>query len=381
MDTQPNDDDLPLPIHAPDPRRLPGPEGELYRRQVRAQVLLDLCEDVSAERRAEIAREILVLGADAMPALARAAASRHENAAALARSLIRLLAPDDIGRQIYVGLLRDKRNYAVEHGAVLISRLCYPNLPVQRVLRDIDALAKKAATFIYGKLEVERTQAKAVAAGKTVDVIKLLSEFWRDEGFHGNVDNFYSDRNSYIPDVLERRTGLPIALSILYLALARRLYLHAEGVGMPGHFIVRIKVTTAEGDQYVLIDPFQGARALNIEDCRQTVESHGQPFVRDEHLKASSPIEILARMCNNLLALFDHQKKSLESERVATVLVHLQPRDPVPLLIRAERRLRRNERAGARADFTKARSLDLNGPIGRTAKELLRRMDFDNPFL
>src|SRR5471032_189892 len=101
MDMQASDDDLPLPIHAPDPRRLPGPEGELYRRQVRAQVLMDLCEDVNAERRAEIAREILVLGADSMPALARAAASRHENAAALARSLIRLLAPDEIGRQIY----------------------------------------------------------------------------------------------------------------------------------------------------------------------------------------------------------------------------------------------------------------------------------------
>jgi len=376
-----NDDQLPLPIHAPDPRRLPAPEGEVFRRHTRAHVLMDLCEHVDAERRSEIAREILVLGADSLPALARTAASRHENAAALARSLIRLLMPDEIGRQIYLGLLRDRRNYAVEQGAVLLARLSYPNLPVQRVIRDIDGLAKKASTFIYNKMGVERDQAKTVAKEKTLDVIKLLSEFWRDEGFHGNVDDYYSDRNSYIPDVLERRTGLPIALSVLYIAVARRLHLHAEGVGMPGHFIVRIKVATPEGEQFVLIDPFQGARALNVEDCKQQVESHGQPFVPDEHLKASAPIEILSRMCNNLLALFDHQKKTLDSERVATVLVHIQPRDPVPLLIRAERRLRRNDRAGARADFQKARSLDASGPIGRTAEELLRRMDFDNPFM
>ena len=375
-----DDDDLPLPIHAPDPRRLPTTEGESYRRRMRAHVLMDLCEHVDAERRAEIAREVLVLGVDTIPALSKAAASRQENAAALARSLIRLLMPEEIGRQIYFGLVREKRNYAVENGAVLLSRLPYPNLPVQRVLRDIDSLAKKAGGFIYGKLGVERSQAKSIAKEKTLDVIRLLTEFWRDEGFHGNIDDYYSDRNSYIPDVLERRTGLPIALSIVYLAIARRLYLHVDGVGMPGHFIVRIKVATEDGDQFVLIDPFQGARPLNVEDCRQQVESHGQPFVPDEHLKASSPTEILARMCNNLLALFDHQKKTLEAERVATVLAHLQPRDPVPLLIRAERRLRRNDRAGARADFQKARGLDPNGPVGRTAEELLRRMDFENPF-
>ncbi len=373
-------DDLPLPLHGPDPRQLPAPEAEMYRRKCRAYVLMEMCENVDTERRAEIAREILVMGADALPALSKAAASRHENAAAAARSLIRLLVPDEIGRQIYQAMLRDKRNYAVEHGAVLLSRLSYPNLPVQRVMRDIDALAKKAGTFICGQLGAQKQEAKIVASKQPLDVIRLLGEFWRDEGFHGNVEDYYSDRNSYIPDVLERRTGLPIALSVLYLAVARRLFLSVDGVGMPGHFIVRVKVATKDGEQFVLIDPFRGARAMNVEDCRQTVESHGQPFVPDEHLKASSPIEILARMCNNLLALFDHQKRSLEAERVATVLVHLQPRDPVPLLIRAERRLRRNERAGARADFIKARSLDASGPIGRTAEELLRRMEFENPF-
>ena len=373
-------DNLPLPLHATDPRQLPAPEAESFRRRVRAHALMDMCEHVDAERRAEIAREILIMGADALPALSKTAASRHENAAATARSLIRLLVPDEIGRQIYQQMLRDKRNYAVEHGAVLLARLSYPNLPVQRVMRDIDALARKAGGFIYGQLGVERQQAKAVASKQPLDVIRLLGEFWRDEGFHGNVEDYYTDRNSYIPDVLERRTGLPIALSVLYLALARRLFLNVDGVGMPGHFIVRIKVATKEGDQFVLIDPFQGARALNVDDCRQRVESHGQPFVPDEHLKASTAIEILARMCNNLLALFDHQKRALESERVATVLVHIQPRDPVPLLIRAERRLRRNERAGARNDFLRARNLDASGPVGRTAEELLRRMEFENPF-
>ena len=369
-----------LPLIPPDPREFPAPEGELFRRHCRAHVLLSLCEDVDSERRAEISREILMLGAEALPAVSKAAAGRAENTAALARALVRLLVPDQVGRQIYIGLLREKNDYAVEYGAVLLSKLPYPNLPVDRVIRDIDELAKNAADYIYPQLEIRRDDARKAALTRTLEIIKKLGEFWREEGFHGNSDDFYSDRNSYIPDVIERRTGLPIALSVLYLAVARRLFLQCEGVGMPGHFIVRMRVATDKGEQYVLIDPFNGARSLDINDCKQRVESSGQPFVPEEHLKATPAREILSRMCNNLLALFDHQKKALDAERVATVLVHLQPRDPVPLLIRAERRLRRGERRLARMDFLHAQDLDPAGPIGRTAAEMLRRMEYENPF-
>jgi|GEM_PF-398378 len=369
-----------LPFYPPDPRDLPQPAGEIFRRKVRAHTLLDLAEDVDSERRLEITREMLMLGSEALPALSKAAASRRENTAAMARSLVRLLVPDEVGRQIYLGMLREKKEYQVEYGAVLISRLCYPNLPVQRVMRDIDALAQKAGEFIYPQLDVSREQARKVASERTLEVVKKLGEFWREEGFHGNTDNYYSDRNSYLPDVLERHTGLPISMSVLYLAVARRLFLNADGVGMPGHFIVRVRVVVNKTEQFILIDPFNGARALNVEDCKQRVESSGQPFVPDEHLKATPPREILARMCNNLLALFDHQKKTLDAERVATLLVHLEPRNPVPVLIRAERRLRRNDRRGARNDFQRAKKLDPCGPVGRTADELLRRMEFEYPF-
>jgi len=369
-----------LPLLPIDPRELPAPEGELYRRRTRAHLLLETAEHVDSERRQEISREIQILGPSSLPALARAAASPQENSAALARSLVRLIIPDEVGRQIYQGLQREKRSYAVEHGAVLLARLPYPNLPITRVMRDIESLAKKATLNIAERLQIAPEDIKKIAGEQTVDVIKKLGEFWRDEGFHGSTENYYSDRNSYIPDVLERRTGLPITLSILYIAIARRVYLHVEGVGMPGHFIVRVRVLTKEGEQYVLIDPFHGARPLSIDDCRARVESSGQPFVADEHLKATPARDILARMCNNLLALFDYQKKTLDAERIATVLIHLQPNDPVPLLIRAERRMRRGERKGARQDFVQVKRLDPVGPVGRTAEELLRRMEYEYPF-
>ena len=370
-----------LPLNGPHPQDLPAPASEIFRRRVRAHALLETCEDVNAERRAEIAREILMLGIEALPALTLAAAGRKENAAAMARSLVRLLMPDEIGRQIHMGLMQKKRDYPVEYGAVLLSRLPYPNLPVQRVLTDIDALAGKAREFIYAELEISGEDARAVAAERSIEVLQKLGQFWREEGFHGNVDNYFNDRNSYLPDVLERRTGLPIALSVLFLALARRLHLNADGVGMPGHFIVRVGIPAkGKKEQFVLIDPFNEARPLNIDACKYFVEAIGLPFIPDEHLKATPTRDIIARMCSNLLAVFDHQKKTLDAERIATVLVHLGPGDPVPLLIRAERRLRRGERRGARIDFQNAKRLDPSGPVGRTAEELLRRMQHENPF-
>jgi len=370
----------PWPFEGPDPRQLPAPAGEQFRRHVRAQTLLTNCEHVDAERRAEISRELIQIGTEALPALIQAAGGREEHTAALARSLVRMLVPDEVGRQIHTGLIREKNEYAVEYGAALLSRITYPQLLARRVMGDIDALAMKASYYACEKLDI-RSEDMAVEAQKDpLPFVQKLGEFWRNEGFHGNNDDYYTDKNSYISDVLERRTGLPIALSVVYVALARRMHLKAEGVGMPGHFIARIRVKTAPQEQYILVDPFFGARPLNIEECRQRVEATGQPFVAEDHLKAAPARDVLVRMCNNLLALFDHQKRTLDSERIATVLTHLQPTDPVPFLIRAERRLRRRERRGARADLLNAQKMDPTGPIGRTAEELLRRMDYEYPF-
>ena len=351
----------------------------MFRRRARAAALLDLAENVGAERRAEITRELLTLGELALPALKQAAASSRENAAALSRSLIRMLMPDEIGREIYLGLSREKKNYRIENGAILLSKLSYPNLPLQRVVQDIDILAQRAGDYVCAAMSIPRKEAKRAANRDAEEVIKELGSFWREEGFQGKSDNFYNDKNSYLPDVLKRRTGLPITLSVLYLALARRMHLNADGVGLPGHFIVRVSVANSDGERYKLVDPFNGARSIDLDECKERVESLGQPFIPEEHLRAVSPSEILGRMCNNLLALFNHQRKTLEGERVATVLSHIQPDDPIPLLLRGERRLRRKDRKGARADFEKARSLDAEGPVGRTANDLLERMDYENP--
>lgn len=367
-----------LPFDPPDPRKLPAPPGEIFRRRRRVQTLLAQCHGLDRDRFSEVLQEIMLHGVEALPDLRAAIAGSDPQAAVLARALVRALVPDEIGAQLATGLRQADPHFPVELGALLISRLSDPELPVERALAEIDALAQRAARHIAASLGTPLTNEFLTA--KALDVLFRLGEFWKTEGFRGNVDDYYDPRNSWLNHVLERKTGLPITLSILYIALCRRLGLHAEGVGMPWHFIVRVEVATQGAHGYLFIDPFHGARPLDLDDCRQLVESGGRKFDPEEHLQAVGAAEILARMCNNLLAVFDHHKQPVEAERVATVMLRLNPQDPVPRMIRAERRLRRGEHRKAREDLRIVLQLAPHGPIAVAADKMLQRIEYDHPF-
>lgn len=367
-----------LAFDPPDPRTLPAPVGELFRRNRRVQNLLQRCRHLDRDRFSEVLQEILLHGVSALPELREACAGADEEAARLARSLVRALAPEEIGAQLAAGLLQADARYPVELGALLLARLKDPDLSILEQLRRIDALAVKAAKHVAESLGAPRLD--KLVESRPLDVLFRLGEFWKEEGFRGNTEDYYDALNCWLPDALERKTGLPITLSILYLALCRRLGLKAEGVGMPWHFIVRVEVMSKEGQGYLFLDPFHGARPLDLDDCRQLVESGGGQFDPQEHLQAAGAPEILARMCNNLLCVFDHKQQTVDSERVATVMMHLSPRDPVPHMIRAERRMRRGEHRMAREDLLAILRLAPDSPIAAAAEKMLRRIEYEHPF-
>lgn len=134
--------------------------------------------------------------------------------------------------------------------------------------------------------------------------IEAFNEFFFEEkGFLGNEHQFYDPRNSFLSDVLDRRRGIPITLSIVYLEVARRASLHAEGVGMPGHFIVRARERDSVAAS--LVDPFYG-RLIDRKDCqaRLDVVFGGQVELEEEHLRPATTKEILVRLLTNLKAIY-----------------------------------------------------------------------------
>jgi regulator of sirC expression with transglutaminase-like and TPR domain len=139
---------------------------------------------------------------------------------------------------------------------------------------------------------------------------QALAEFMADElCFRGNTEDYYSERNSLLPHVIETRMGIPISLSILYRMVAGRAGMKVDGINLPGHFIAR------HGE--VLFDPFHKGRILAKTDCEEIL-SRQNLKLRAWHLEPATPRQILLRVLANLLYVYDLRKDLDKHARVNT---------------------------------------------------------------
>jgi regulator of sirC expression with transglutaminase-like and TPR domain len=152
--------------------------------------------------------------------------------------------------------------------------------------------------------------------------VEVLNHFLFDEHcFVGNRRDYYDPRNSFLNEVLVRRKGIPITLSLVYMEVARRAGLKAEGIGFPGHFIVR---TFSSDGSHALIDTFNCCR-LDRDGCQGLLDNlyGGSVTLKDEHLRPSSKRQILTRMLTNLKAVYTrnnmHRKALAASDRILIV--------------------------------------------------------------
>src|SRR5262249_48890272 len=141
--------------------------------------------------------------------------------------------------------------------------------------------------------------------------VAALNEFlYEDLGFTGNTDDYYDPRNSYLNEVIERRTGIPITLGVLYMVLGRRVGLPLEGVSFPGHFLVRLRLRSGA----VVLDPFEHgwpqSEAARRGRRRRVIPPAVAGDVRvaalplDQFLEAATNRQILARVLRNLKAIY-----------------------------------------------------------------------------
>lgn len=170
--------------------------------------------------------------------------------------------------------------------ALLIAAEEYPQLAPEPYLRRLDELAERVRDRQYDETApVVRLQ----------DLNRVLFE---EEGFRGNSDNYYDARNSFLNDVLDRRAGIPITLSVIYLEVGWRLGLPLHGVNFPGHFLVRYDGEALK----LLVDPFQ-AGMLRFEDEAQALLDHvygGSVRMQPEYLRVADRKAILVRILENL---------------------------------------------------------------------------------
>jgi regulator of sirC expression with transglutaminase-like and TPR domain len=156
------------------------------------------------------------------------------------------------------------------------------------------------------------------------EIIGVVNDLlFRDMGFHGNVDDYYDARNSFLNDVLERRTGIPISLSTIYMAVARRVGLSLRGTAFPGHFLL----VHQRPAWPIVIDAFDRGRILAQEDCERLLERFGSPDWDDGVLAPVPDIAILRRMLNNLKGIYLNQHDWDRLLRTSNQILVVTPED------------------------------------------------------
>jgi regulator of sirC expression with transglutaminase-like and TPR domain len=195
--------------------------------------------------------------------------------------------------------------------ALLLARDEYPDLDVEAALGELSAMAREARAYVRGNLDAR--------------VAGLCRYLFHEMGFRGNTQDYYDPRNSYLNDVLDRRTGLPITLSVVAIAVGVRAGLNVAGVGLPGHFVAK----AVEGGRHVLFDPFHGGRVLTETDCENLVRhtTGGEFRVTAEALRAVAPGALLGRMLLNLKGVYTRQGDFGRAVRVILRLRQLDPLD------------------------------------------------------
>jgi regulator of sirC expression with transglutaminase-like and TPR domain len=155
------------------------------------------------------------------------------------------------------------------------------------------------------------------------------------ERFHGRQADYRRLESSLLPDVLRRRRGLPIMLSLVWMAVAQRAGLTVHGIALPGHFIVAVG-GPAGGEDYVLADPFHGGRLLDLDDVEELVGRTGHQF-SSQLLTPAQPLDIVLRVLANIRSWASDRPEHARTQLWAAELALLLPRHPAQLrLERAE---------------------------------------------
>jgi regulator of sirC expression with transglutaminase-like and TPR domain len=208
-------------------------------------------------------------------------------------------------------LSRDDGAFDLAEAALLVAHEEYPDLDVPRYLSRLDLMGEELRERLLEEPVPERA------------VMALNRYLFHEQGFKGNTSEYYDPRNSYLNDVLDRRVGIPITLSTVYIEVASRAGLEVEGVGLPGHFIVRVR-TPVRG---FLIDPFHCGALLSEQECQDRLDRifGGKVKMEARHLVGCGRKAMLERMLQNLKSIYVKQGDLGRALRAVGQLLELDP--------------------------------------------------------
>lgn len=223
-----------------------------------------------------------------------------------AQEILECLARQESDNDFLAFCLNHGEDLDVEEGTWLLARTRYPEINVDAYRALLDCYASEIQARLTEGLDGEGI------------IATINQHLFNELGFNGNEKDYYDPENSYLNRVIDRRTGNPISLCLLFLFVARRLRLPMAGIGMPGHFLCRYQTSKEE----LYIDAFHRGRLLKKADCVKYLHytNHGY---QESFLAPATPRRILLRVCSNLHQIYHQIEVPIEAGRLQRYIVAL----------------------------------------------------------
>lgn len=252
-------------------------------------------------------------------------------------------------------------------GALLIARDAHPGLDLRLERARLDELARPLS-------------GRGLAGLPPTVQARLLSDYlYVVCGFHGATADYYDPRNSFVNQVLDRKTGIPITLAVVYIEVARRVGVEAVGVGFPGHFLVRLAPKPGdpgrERNEPVIVDPFNNGRLLDETALTQLLRrANVRAPLTSEMLEAARTRHIVARMLMNLRGIYASRGDGPRLLLTLDRLIDLLPELSSELIERAKLYETLGAPAAALADYQRYLELEPDGAEGGVARQAVKRL-------
>jgi len=255
----------------------------------------------------------------------------------------------------------------LDEAVLAIAEEEYPGLDVEEVLVRLDRLGQRVG---------ERSPVPGRAASTLGALRHVLVE---EEGLRGNERDYGDPRNSFLNEVLERRLGIPISLSVVWMEVARRAGLRLEGVGFPGHFLAKY---ASPGGLEIFVDAFHGGELLTGDECvaRYRARTGGRDLDR-RYLSAVAPRQILARMLHNLKRVYVERRDDVRAYWVLDRILMLTPGQLQALRDRGLVAARLGGAAAAERDLESYLARSSSAPDAAEVRTVLAALRGRRPFV
>jgi regulator of sirC expression with transglutaminase-like and TPR domain len=254
----------------------------------------------------------------------------------------------DRARRQLAGLLAAEGELDLVEAALWVAAEEYPDLDVEHDCSRVRLICAEGARRVHEE------------ANPFARLDGLRTYLFEELGFRGNLEQYNDPRNSFLNEVLDRRVGIPLTLSILFVEQARAAGFDARGIGLPGHFVTRV---TYDG-RTILVDPFHAGAVITPEDCKQLVaRSTGRGWLfRPAYLEGSSERAMLARLLMNLKYAYLGRSDYARALSVVERLLLVSPDDSAEIRDRGFLQARLGRPGAAIADLEHYLSLSPDAP-------------------